>query len=202
MINNMNMTNAVLIYPHQLFEKHPMLSLGIKIFLIEEPLMFTQYTFHKQKLILHRASMQVYKDFLISKGFDVEYVEHSRLQKTEDIVDILGEYNIVKVGFCDVVDDWLNKKLIKALDLKKIEYEIVDTPLFITTQEDLDSFFLPVLAQNKKLMMGSFYTWQRKRLNILIESDGTPMGGKWSHDEDNRKKIPAGFTLPKVPTRM
>lgn len=194
------MSEAVLIYPHQLFENHPLLKKGVTIFLIEEPLMFTQYIFHKQKLIFHRASMQAYKDFLIQKGCTVEYIEFSAITKTEDIVKILTTHKINKVSFCDVVDNWLYTKLTNSLFKNNIFYTIVDTPLFITSQKDLDSFFLPLVQKNKKFLMKTFYEWQRKRLNILIEKDGGPVGGKWSYDEDNRKKIPKGFTLPKDPT--
>jgi deoxyribodipyrimidine photolyase-related protein len=46
--------------------------------------------------------------------------------------------------------------------------------------------------------MKTFYTWQRKRLRILLSEDGTPVGGKWSYDELNRKKLPKGTTIPPV----
>ena len=37
--------------------------------------------------------------------------------------------------------------------------------------------------------MAEYYKAQRRRLNLLME-DGAPVGGKWSFDEDNRKKVP------------
>ena len=37
---------------------------------------------------------------------------------------------------------------------------------------------------------------RRKELDILI-SDGQPQGGKWTFDEDNRKKIPKDYKFPK-----
>ncbi len=37
--------------------------------------------------------------------------------------------------------------------------------------------------------MAVFYKETRKKLNILMSKDGNPEGGKWSFDEDNRKKI-------------
>jgi len=38
--------------------------------------------------------------------------------------------------------------------------------------------------------MADFYKFQRKRLGILVDADGQPEGGKWSFDEENRKKVP------------
>ena len=37
--------------------------------------------------------------------------------------------------------------------------------------------------------MADFYKHQRRKLNILLEGD-KPVGGKWSFDTENRKKIP------------
>ena len=37
--------------------------------------------------------------------------------------------------------------------------------------------------------MADFYKHQRRRLNILME-DGSPAGGQWSFDHQNRKKVP------------
>ncbi|MCK7525516.1 MAG: cryptochrome/photolyase family protein [Ignavibacteriales bacterium] len=45
--------------------------------------------------------------------------------------------------------------------------------------------------------MASFYIEQRRRLNILVE-DGKPVGGKWSFDDENRKKLPKGYKSPKL----
>jgi deoxyribodipyrimidine photolyase-related protein len=196
-----DMKKATLLYPHQLFEYNPALVPGDKVFLIEDPLFFTEFTFHKQKLIFHRATMQLYKTFLEKKGFSVTYIEFSDLKKSENIVDMLKAQHIESVSFCDLVDNRLHSMLTQALRTHGISYTETHTPLFITTREDLDSFFLPILEKNKKLIMKSFYEWQRKRLNILLEKDGTPVGGKWSYDEDNRKKIPSGLELPLSPNK-
>ncbi|MFX5793979.1 cryptochrome/photolyase family protein, partial [Acinetobacter baumannii] len=42
--------------------------------MVEETLYFNQYHFHPQKLILHRASMQYYKAWLLEKKKIVFYV--------------------------------------------------------------------------------------------------------------------------------
>ncbi len=47
--------------------------------------------------------------------------------------------------------------------------------------------------------MAKFYEMQRKRLNLLIEADGSPHGGQWSFDADNRKKLPKGIIVPPEP---
>ncbi len=193
------MKKAVLIYPHQLFEKHPLLEKGVTVFLVEEPHMFTQYNFHKQKLIFHRSTMMAYKDMLIKDNYDVKYIEYADIIKTENIVDILIKFKINTVVFCDLADKWIHKKITKKLSDNDISYTISDTPLFLTNKIELDSFFLPLLEKNKKFIMKTFYEWQRKRLDVLIDKNGKPVGGKWSYDEDNRQKITKDILIPKDP---
>lgn len=194
------MKEAVLIYPHQLFKDSTLLQKGRVVFLVEEPLYFTQYRFHKQKLILHRASMQAYKDMLIGLGFDVEYIEFWQMVETQDIGKILATKGVEKIYMYDVVDDWLSTRLMEGLQGTGVGCEVLDTPMFLTTMSELDSHFKPKLAQNKKLLMHTFYVWQRKRLNILIDENQEPVGGVWSHDEENRKKLPKDITLPDLYT--
>ena len=49
----------------------------------------------------------------------------------------------------------------------------------------------------KFLSHANFYKQIRKKLNILIDENQEPIGGKWSFDDENRKKIPNNIELPK-----
>ena len=51
----------------------------------------------------------------------------------------------------------------------------------------------------KKYPKAKFYKDFRKKSGILIGSDGNPIGGKWSFDEDNRNKLPKNISIPKFP---
>jgi len=53
-----------LIFPHQLFENSPIFKVDAPVYLVEEFLFFKQYSFHKQKIAIHRATMKQYADFL------------------------------------------------------------------------------------------------------------------------------------------
>lgn len=52
----------------------------------------------------------------------------------------------------------------------------------------------------KQLRMDLFYKHLRKQRRILLDDDGKPVGGRWSFDKDNRKKVPKGVTPPPLPT--
>ena len=46
------------------------------------------------------------------------------------------------------------------------------------------------IKNSKKKENINFYKKQRKRFDILMDPEGKPVGGKWSFDSDNRKKLP------------
>ena len=64
-----------LVFPNQLFKESPLLNKEGIFCLIEEPLFFSQYSFHIQKIILHRSSMKYYEDFLVALQNQYKYVQ-------------------------------------------------------------------------------------------------------------------------------
>jgi deoxyribodipyrimidine photolyase-related protein len=50
-----------------------------------------------------------------------------------------------------------------------------------------------------RLRMEDFYRWQRTRLGVLLEADGSPSGGVWNLDRENREPPPRdGRPWPEV----
>ena len=72
---------------------------------------------------------------------------------------------------------------------------MLETLGFINTKADLLRFY----KQNKTLRQTSFYIYSRKRLQILMDRSGKPIGGKYSYDSDNREKIKAD-DMGKIPS--
>jgi len=64
--------------------------------------------------------------------------------------------------------------------------------MFLFTRDD----FVPMAKGKKVYRMASFYQKGRKQLGLLMDEDNKPTGGKWSYDEDNRKKIPKNTLIP------
>jgi deoxyribodipyrimidine photolyase-related protein len=167
-----------LIFPTQLFKDTTSLKEADQVYLIEEPAYFTRYKFHKLKLAFHRASMQSYNDYLKSKKFKVSYYEFN----DNYLKDLKGS----DVLFYDPVDH----KLLKLLESNQKKYnyktDLLETPEFITTYEDLEAY--NKIQGNKKFTHdSSFYRWQRNRLDLL-----TPIGSKYklSYDDENRVSFP------------
>ena len=190
------MNEIVLLFPHQLFEKHAALNLGLPVFLIEEFLFFKQYKFHKQKLVFHRASMKAHQAFLESSGVEVDYIESK--DASADIRVLLQELasgGLKKVHIINPTDDWLSRRVKKKcdeLEIALIEYE---SPLFINNSTDLAGFFR---TDKKSFFQTSFYKQQRKQRDILMDGPNLPTGGKWTFDVDNRKPYPKDEKPPKI----
>ena len=189
-----------LIFPHQLFEKHPVLQRERKVYLLEDSLLFGAdphwpMSFHKKKLILHRASMKAYEEKLSADDYAVHYVECQPDQDTVQTLEALFPEPPKVIHFCDPVDHILKVRLqryAKKYDVSLAQY---DSPNFLSSEDWLNE----VLGSKKRPFMATFYKSQRKRMDILMEPDGEPVGGKWSFDEDNRKKLPKAQPVPEPP---
>lgn len=186
------MSHTYIIFPHQLFDELVTAASTRTYILIEDDLFFRQYAFHKQKLLLHRASLCAFKERLTASGNTVHYVETNPDQTSMSLLkELLEKLATSTVHYYDVVDDWLQQRIQGVITELQIKSERHTTPAFLTTPGQINEYF-----DTRPNRMQQFYEWQRKRLNILIEENGTPTGGKWSFDEANRKKLPASVTIP------
>ena len=185
------MTQAALILPNQLFAEHPALQAPLqKVILFEDPLFFgdPQYParMHKQKLWLHRASMARYQTALERKGFDVDLVGYTPSPKAcLKLFEQLAKARITRVIMVDPVDFTVEKRLTEASQATGIKIEVRPSPGFLNTRASNRAW----ARGRKRWFMAEYYKSQRRQLNILMEGD-QPIGGQWSFDEDNRKKVP------------
>ncbi|MBD3790039.1 MAG: cryptochrome/photolyase family protein [Campylobacterales bacterium] len=161
--------NAFLVFPHQLFKDVTPLK-DYKVYLVEEPLFFTQYRFHVQKLMLHRASMKWYADYLASQEIESEYVDVDRYEEVMGSLDGISCYDVADFD------------LMTSLKQRFSSVITFSSPNFFNTHDDTR-------------FMHYFYINRRKEMKILIDQ-GKPIGGKWSLDSENRKKLPLSLTLP------
>ena len=188
---------VTLILPNQLFKQHPALQNSTPVYLVEEWHYFNQYTFHQQKLVLHRASMKFYEDFLKVKGCQVHYIDSIHVHnKCELLISYLHSIQVNQIHLVDPVDNWVLRKIQSACIQFNMELIIYDNPNFINTIKDVSDYF----SKKKTYFQTDFYTQQRKIKKVLLEKDGKPIGGKWTYDADNRAKFPKKEIAPTIPT--
>jgi deoxyribodipyrimidine photolyase-related protein len=189
------MSSVTLIFPHQLFKAHPALDKSRTVYMVEEWLFFRQYKFHKQKLVLHRASMQFYAQWLKENSYNLNYIETTEAENdVRKLIASLAKQQITEIHVADVADNWLLKRISETCLQLKIKLIIHATPGFLNTMDDVADYF----SKKKTYFQTDFYTHQRKLRKILLEKDGKPLGGKWTFDAENREKYPKKQTPPTV----
>ena len=189
------MTDVTLIYPHQLFLHHPALAAKRPVFLVEEPLLISEFPAHQQKLLLHRLSMTAYARTLRTQGYTVTIVPIQAGTTTASIFAWLSAHHFTAVHIVDTTDDWLESRITAACTTHSLTRHSYESPLF----------YLPKAAaieryQKSTRHMARFYEALRRETGILLEDDGTPYGGRFSFDSENRKRIPRDTTPPQDPS--
>ena len=182
-----------LVLGDQLFKSNSEL-VGYDFVMAETKDFCSQFNYHKQKLAFTLGCMREYRDFLRLKGKEVNYSE-LKDQKSFDqvLISLSGQYNTIE--FFDISDKGFSR-LINELASKYFKTVVThENPQFLTSKKEFADY---IATKNKRLLMNDFYIWQRKRLNLLVDSDNNPVGGSWSYDADNRKKLPKTQLIPTI----
>ncbi len=154
---------------------------------------------HKLKILLFLSSMRSYADKLRENKFKLNYskIDSADFKKdyTTKLEKILKVNNVKEITSFEIEDKFFETKINNFLKKQNIQWNMIRSPMFLDSREDFKKY----LTKTKKPFMAKYYKEKRERLNILLNKDGTPEGGKWSFDEDNRKKLPKNTLIPKFP---
>lgn len=188
------MQSAHLIFPHQLYSEPPIANKQVPVYLIEYGLYFTQYKFHKQKLVLHRATMQFYAQYLTKRGYHVNYIAFNNpAAKLQTLMAQLAGQGLKHLHCAEVVDYLLERRLKRYTAQHGIALHFSVSPNFVRSSNDNKAYFA-----NNRYFLTDYYISIRKDLKVMLDG-GKPVGGKWTYDAENRKKMPAGTIVPNLP---
>ena len=166
-------------------------------FMSEDYGLCTYEKHHKLKILLFLSSMRSFRDELKSKKYNVIYndVEKNfKVSYEKKLEKIIKEKKVKEVSFFEIEDKFFEKKILNILKKNLCRVDQINSPMFLTSRDKFKAYLL----KNKKPFMANFYKIVRSRFNILMNSDGTPKGKRWSYDEDNRKKLPKNVTVPDI----
>ncbi len=185
-----------LILPDHLFPESPLLSKSRPVYLVEEDLCFRQYSFHKQKLVLHRASMKTFTKEQTQRGFDVRYFESAPYNADiRKLIPQWAEEGIRVIHHHRLSDDWLDRRLTRAAEESGIKLISYRSPGFLNDSDQAAE----LLGPKRPYFQTDFYIRQRKQRSVLLLENQKPLGGKWSFDQENRRRFPAGEFIPEMP---
>lgn len=178
-----------------LFENHDELDDGKTLFFMKEDKnLCTHFKYHKHKIILFLSAMRHHRDEL-KKLNEVVYFELDEKSYTHRLLETMTEFNLKKLITYEIEDKFFEKIIIDFCKKNDFELEIIRSKAFLTSKQEFKDY---LKESNNSFFMNSFYIWQRKRLNILINKTGGPLNGKWSFDKENRKPLPKEIAIPSI----
>ena len=169
------------------------------VFMSEDYELCSYEKHHKLKILLFLSSMRSYAENLKKNNFKIIYtkIDSTDFRKNyiEKLKRAITSKNIKEVTRFEIEDKFFENKIQNFLNKSKIKSNSITSPMFLNSRADFKNY----LSKTKKPFMANFYKERRQKLNILMKKDGGPEGGKWSFDEDNRKKLPTNINAPKLP---
>ena len=152
-----------------------------RVLLIESTGKGAALPYHRWKLVLVLSAMRHFAAELRAEGYRVDHrVAPSYRQ---GILDHIAGFGATEVLLQEPAE-WGIGQSLATLDHP---VNLVADRRFLTSRADFAEW-----ARGRKLFrMEDFYRWQRKRLNLLIEQNGEPVGGAWNLDRENRESARA-----------
>lgn len=148
----------------------------------------TQYVLHHaQKIIAIFAAMQEFARQLQQQGHRVRYVKlgdpSNRGSLTDNLDALIAHYRAEKLCW-QLPDEWRLDAQLKSWSATcAVNTAVVDSEHFFCERHAVADFF----GQRKTWRMEHFYHHIRRREGVLMRPDGTPEGGEWNYDAENRK---------------
>jgi deoxyribodipyrimidine photolyase-related protein len=150
---------------------------------------------HKQKITLFLAAMRSYRDELERAGMRVHHEAISERDETyeERLGRFVKRHRAKALAMWEVEDKFFERRMEAFARERGLTLKFLPSPMFLTPREMGDQALGP-----GKPLMARFYAWQRKRLRVMVDAKGQPLGGKWSFDEENRKRLGREVVIPET----
>jgi len=189
---------TILIMGSQLLSSHPALTFApnAQIVMIEAEDLCRRSRYHKMKLVFVLTAMRSYCDWLQDNNRSVAYYKFRPDTCFKDVLrSYLRQSCTEEIIWMAGANRGVDKTIQAVCRAENVRTRILDNQQFLTPRIDFERW----LTHQKTPRMESFYRWQRKRLDILIDNN-EPVGGKWNFDQENRKPLPRkGIQVPDLP---
>ncbi len=150
-----------------------------EILVIESEQMLRSRTWHAQRLfLLMSASAHVVQE-LRDRGFTVHSIAAPSMRSGIETFQRVHPDARIR---CTEPSSASSQRA-----LRECGVELLPDDTFLTSREEFRAW----AGDRRPLVMETFYRWQRTRLDILMEG-GSPVGGTWNLDKENRLPPPKG----------
>ena len=191
----MDQNSLLVILGSQLFPVQELkMAQSKNVFMAEDLGLCTYEKHHKLKILMVLTAMREKRDELKKYGFSVDYLDTDHPKFSDPFEEKLNDYldnnDVSNIKMFEVEDKVFEKRLKVFAEKKKVPLLFLPSPMFLLKRYEC----LGLVKTPKNLRMGNFYKEVRKKLDILLENNQKPVGGRWSFDAENRKKLPKGLT--------
>ncbi len=181
-------------FGNQLFHpRHLRAHRDATVVLVEDMALCRRYRYHRQKLLFVIEAMRAYARTLRKAGFEVR---HFRLDDgmswREALSSVAEDKSATVLCHFEIESPGLDEAVRKFAARHDLERRVITTPMFIDTREA----FAAHVSGRRAVRLAPYYQSMRQRLDVLLTDDGAPIGGRWSFDQDNRKKLPRSVSPP------
>ena len=178
---------------------------GQPVLMIEDLAVASAYRYHRLRLLHTFVAMRSFRDALLERGIAVRYFELPaslevpfwRRLAAELEADLEAGHPDQGKGLqvAEIADRGFEQQLQRFCQEQKVGLTVLPSPAFLESVAESRVWF----EGRRRPLMKSFYERQRRRLGLLLEADGSPTGGRWSFDADNRRRLPKQYREPPLP---
>ena len=181
---------------------------SVRVYMAEDWELCTFQRHHRQKIVLFLAAMRSYRDELREHGVKVQYTQldglHGpELRKTYETrlgayLDATTSPNVDELIVWEIEDKWFEARIEAFAAQRGLKRTVLPSPMFLTSRGEFSDYIESTSGGGRagRPFMAKFYERQRKRLEVMVDAQGQPVGGRWSFDEDNRQKLPGKIEVP------
>jgi deoxyribodipyrimidine photolyase-related protein len=152
----------------------------------------TYVAHHPQKIALIFSAMRHFAQALQERGIIVQYVTLDDPLNTGSVPTELQRWHAslqAEEVHATECGDWRLEHSVRTCGLPLVWHS--DTRFLCSREE-----FATWASGKIQLRMEFFYREMRRKQRLLLNSDGTPVGGAWNFDADNRKALPKKVSAP------
>ena len=167
-----------------------------RVLMIEDLAVASTYRYHKLRLLHTFVAMRSFRDALRAHAIAVNYFELPAsvgVSFWERLALELAGHQELQVA--EIADPGFEAALGRFCQQQALPLTVLASPAFLESAAESQSWF----QAQRRPRMASFYQRQRRRLGLLLEADGTPSGGRWSFDTENRRRLPKDYLEPCLP---
>lgn len=156
-----------------------------RILMVEAPEESVHVPSTKMRTALFLSAMRHFAEELAARAWPLDYLRlgaHRFASIAGALDDALARYRPDALVMVEAGEWRLEQAIQRCCERAAMRLDVRDDLHFMASRNEFAEH-----AQGKqRLVMEPFYRRMRQRHSVLLEADGSPTGGEWNYDHDNR----------------